>query len=218
MTPGPRVKVLHTAAPGLVSRAIRAVTRSEVSHSALSFWSTDYGLEYIVEAESRGVVGKPAVRRRAYLEQSLHSVHALELPAAELGALLHQVASASKGQPYDWMLNLQLLFVLLGNRAAGRRRWAPRWARGERYNCSETIASALATVGLLQVSPQATPGELWQALEEWPWARRIPAEKYLAQLRWEEASAARRSGRMRPGPADVQGVELQLDLVDRERV
>lgn len=181
--PEPRIRIGHTAAPSLLSRAIRGVTAQPVSHSFLSYWSRDYGLEYILEAEEgRGVVGKPAFRRLAYLQESLAVVHELLLEPAEEDRLLHEVARASAGQGYDWGLNLQLLFVSLGNRLVRRRRWAPRWTGGQRFNCSEAIICGLRAAALLAPPERGTPGDLCAALDGWPRARRGDVGGYLARL------------------------------------
>jgi hypothetical protein len=187
----PRIRIGHTAAPALLSRIIRGVTQATVSHSFLSFDSHDYGCEWIVEAdERRGVLGRPAWRRLAYLEESLVVVQALQLTPFEEALLLSSIGCAAAGAEYDWRLNISHLFVSLGNRIVGRRRWVPALNRGDGWNCSETIATGLRSTGLVDVDPTATPGELLAAVGASPRALAEAPVDYLAMVRAQAPAVA----------------------------
>ena len=117
-------------------------------------------------------------------------MHELQLTPYEEGLLLESIGCAAAGAAYDWRLNVSHLFVALGNRMAGRRRWRPRYNRGDGWNCSETIATGLRATGLLDVDPTATPGELLLALAGWSRAWLGDLADYLALVRAQAPVAA----------------------------
>jgi hypothetical protein len=191
--------VCLTAAPGWDSRLIRKITRSDVSHALLLYRSVDHGCWWVEEAmQPYPVRSLPAVRR-AGLTRDLRRCYALELAADQERDVLHRWAMECSALPYDWRLNVELAFVEIGNRLAGRERWGPRWVTAGR-NCSEAAAAALAPLGCpCGLAP--TPGQLDAALARWSLARPAPVEEVVAMLEVE----ARGLSRVLDSPCSPQG-------------
>lgn len=129
------IRVGFSTSKGLVSWAIRKLTRSEVSHC---FFIADFwGVSCALEATDRGFVATPLEAFTREAGRQFVTVCDLEMEDAPT---LRHVASML-GHPYDFAGLAGFLWVLLGRRLG--RSWRNPIRSESRVFCSEAIVRVL---------------------------------------------------------------------------
>lgn len=157
------LKIGFSTTNGLISRAIRWVTRSRVSHTFVVYYDETLGREMVLHADLKGVETIPMSR----FQESNTVVYICEpelTPYQRAHALLY--LSKWLGSQYDFAGLFGNLWVLFG-------RWLKLkirnpWGSSKAVFCSEAIVRALQEVNypaVADLDPEATnPDDLYEAL------------------------------------------------------
>lgn len=157
------ILIAGTTSTGTLSRLIRWVTRSDVSHVCVVDTAGIYGRSLVLEAHEDGF---RAVTLSTFLQQN--KLIRCYVPATDLSLSVHLLVD-SLGRPYDFGGLVGCLWVLLGR--AFNRTWANPWQDQRAFFCSEALTDFLKKLGHpgfeKAIPSSTTPEDLCTLLDRW---------------------------------------------------
>lgn len=155
------------------SKLIRWATKSEWSHTWITYPSSVWGGYWAAHSGPNGVVKIPLERMKQMYPESIHY---------ELGAgvddfvLGFEWASQHVGQDYDYGVIWNALLLVLWRATGWRYLWKLVARNSTKFTCSEFVTGFLiasGVPGILKVDPELTPpGVLQEFCDDSPECRR----------------------------------------------